>query len=234
MDILYLQVERCGQKLCTHMASLFPVFRRLPLPVAILVATLGGPAFAAAQNAAPPAGADVEVRNVKFGTMRPPGGGDAWLETTIEVGVIANPAAGAYGRFADRVRATLLLSLRGRDQGFVFYRASAEAVTLETGRAAFRFYLPPEVLRREQVNTDPYAYAVELSIQGRALEPGAGAMSASLRTTDPQRMAEIVRTFKDRVAQSAPLNDGVMVPQYLSPFALSYGGDTPSFVRPER
>jgi hypothetical protein len=44
----------------------------------------------------------------------------------------------------------------------------------------------------------------------------------------------LLRTFKDRVAQAAPLNDGVLVPQHLSPFVHMYRGDTPSIVRRER
>lgn len=177
------------------------------------------------------AGAAVEVRSVKFAMVRPELGGDAWLETQVEVNVIPDPGAGVYGRFADRVQATLLLSVRKRDNDLAFFRASAEAVSLEAGRAMFRFYLPPEILRREQINTDPHAYAVELAVGGRVQPITPSAVSSELRTGDPQRAAALIRTFKDRVAQAAPRNDGVLVPQYLSPFAGMYRGDTPSFVR---
>jgi len=216
------------------MAPLSSLSRRLSWIVAAVVGVIGVPCVAVAQNTNSPAGADVEVRGVSFANVRPPGGGDAWLEATVEIGVTANPGAGVYGRFADRVQATLLLSLRTRDNDFTFFRAGAEAVTLESGRAAFRFYLPPEVLRREQVNSAPFAYAVEITVGGRPLPADNNAVSSSLRTGDAQRAADLLRSFKDRVAQSAPRNDGVMVPQYLSPFNASYGNDTPSFVRHER
>jgi hypothetical protein len=218
------------------MAPLLKVSQHLLFLVAAAVAVSGLPLAALAQSPTTnaPAGAEVEVRSVKFATVRPPNGGDAWLESTVELGVNPNPAAGPYGRFADRVQVTLLLSLRTRENDYTFYRASAEAVTLEAGRAAIRFYLPPEVLQREQVNTDPFAYAVEVAVGGRPVTPGAGSLSSSLRTGDPQRAAELLRTFKDRAAQAAPRNDGVMVPQYLSPFATAYGNDTPAFVRRER
>lgn len=220
--------------LSSPMAPLSTLSRRLSSIVAAVVAVTLLPFTAVAQNSSSPAGADVEVRGVKFANVRPPGGGDAWLEATVEVGVTANPAAGVYGRYADRVQATFLVSLRTRDNDYTFFRASAEAVTLESGRAAFRFYLPPEILRREQVNSDPFAYAVEIAVGGRPIAPGTNAVSSGLRTSDVQRAADLLRAFKDRVAQSAPQNDGVMVPQYLSPLAASYGNDTPAFVRRER
>jgi hypothetical protein len=210
------------------MGPLDPVSRRVSLLAAVVFAALGGTTFVEAQASTPSSGAEVEVRNVKFALVRPPSGGDAWLEATVELTVAANSAAGAYGRFADRVQVALSLSVRRRDDEFDFYRASAEAVSLEAGRAAFRFYLPPEILRREQMNTDPFAYAVDVSVRGRPTIVSVAALSSALRS------AEVLRSFKDRVAQAAPGTDGVLVAQYLSPFMASYGSDTPAFVRRER
>lgn len=207
------------------MGPLDLVSRRASLLAAVVSAALGVPTLTRAQISAPPAGAEVEVRNVKFALVRPPAGGEAWLETTVELAVTPGTTASVYGRFADRVQVALSLSVRRRDNDFDFYRASGEAVSLEAGRAVFRFYLPPEILRREQVNTDPFAYAVDVSVRGRAVAPSVAALSSALRS------AEVLRSFKDRVAQAAPGTDGVLVPQYFSPFVTSYGSDTPSFVR---
>jgi hypothetical protein len=204
------------------------VTRYLPLLAGVVLVDLNVPAAGAAQSANVVAaqGAVVEVRSVKFATVRAPGASEPWLEATVELAVTAAPGGGQASRFADRVQVMLNLSLGAEDSGF--FRASCEAVALEAGRAAVRFYLPPEILRREQVNTDPYAYAAEVIVRGRPVPLSAGAISSNVRSPDA------LRSFKDRVAQAAPLNDGVLVPQYLSPFAGVYPGDTPSFVRRER
>jgi hypothetical protein len=201
------------------------------LPAMVLLVAVFAPAFVMQLEAQPSvpaaatAGPEVAVRNVTFANVRPSNGGDAWLEATVELDVRGDPTAGAYARFVDRVQVALSISVRKRAGDYEFFRGSAETVSLETGRAAIRFYLPPEIVRREQINTDPFAWLVEISAGGKTIAPTAGSASASIRTADA------LRSFKDRVAQAAPQNDGVFVPQFLSPFALDYGRDTPAFIR---
>lgn len=188
-----------------------------------MIAGLAGPVTAQTQPAEQ--GAQVAVRAVKFGQIRAPGGGDTWTEVVVELDVTPATDGGTYARWADAVRVTLGIGVRKRAGDYEFFRASAEAVALESGRASFRFYLPPEIARREQLNSaEPYAWLVDVSVKGRVL-PAAGQASAVLQT------AEGLRSFRDRVARSATLNDGVLVPQHESPFAAAYAGDTPTFVR---
>lgn len=171
-------------------------------------------------------GARVEIQAVRFGQARAPGGGDAWTEALVELAVVPNTDGGIYARWADRVRVALSLGVRTRAGDYAFYRASAEAVALESGRAMFRFYLPPEITRREQLATaEPYAWMVEVAVDGKPLPASPRAVSGVLNTP------EAVRSFKDRVARSSTSNDGVLVPQYESPFANAYAGETPTFVR---
>jgi hypothetical protein len=198
-----------------------------PLRSVLVVATVVGWLHAAVVRAdtAAPAVPEIAVRTVEFAMVRPPNGGDAWLEAVVELDVRGTPGAGVYARFADRVEVAFALSVRRRDGEFEFFRASAEAVSLEAGPAYFRFYLPPEIVRREQLGTDAAAFAIDLACKGRPLAAGAENVSALLRSP------EALRSFRDRVARAAPFNDGVLVPQFESPFASQYGGRTPSFVR---
>ncbi|MGH8021782.1 MAG: hypothetical protein ACREIA_26570 [Opitutaceae bacterium] len=193
---------------------------RLLLPVVVL-ALWGSPLSAQSQETAPA----VEIRSVKFSTLRPAGAGQAWLEATVELAIRGSDDGGAYARFVDRPQITLALAIRKRDDGYEFLRASTELVSLEAGRAAVRFYIPPEILEREQINTDPYAYAVDVAVRGRAV---AAAVASVLRSP------EALQSFRDRVAQGAPANDGILVPQHESPFATEYAGDTPTPVRRPR
>lgn len=171
---------------------------------------------------------EIEVTKVSFRNIQPDNGGEGWLEAVVELNVGGTPGAGVYSRNVDRVRVTLSISIKTRDNDFDFFRASAEAVSLRAGRAAVRFYLPPEVVRREQINSTPHAWLVELAAGGRPLPESAGGVSSVLQS------AEVISSFKDRVVRAAPLNDGILVPQYDSPFEHNYGNDTPSFVRRSR
>ncbi len=171
-----------------------------------------------------PVGAsEVEVRAVRFASVRPPAGGAAWLETSVELRVIGR--AGAPGRFVDRVGVALALAIRKRDGELDYFRSAVETVSLEPGRAIVRFYLPPEVVKREQLNTDPFARLVELTVGGRAAGTDASPVLA---------IPAALQSFKDRVTQSAPGNDGILVAQHDSPFADAYAGETPSVVRRSR
>lgn len=207
------------------MQALVPPRSLVALLVAVFTCALGGGARLGAQTPAAD-GATVGVYSVKFGQMRAPGGGDTWIEAAVELAVTPSTTGGAYARWADSVRVGLSIGIQKRDGGFEFFRATAEAVSLEAGRAVYRFYLPPEIARREQLNsTEPYAWLVDVAVKGTPLEPAATHVSALLATP------EALRSFKDRVARSATLNDGVLVPQFESPFANAFAGDTPTFVR---
>lgn len=195
------------------------------------VIALVGMAQAVSAQPQPPAApqAGVEVHAVRFSLVRAPGGGDPWYEAAVELDVRGNPSAtGLAARYVDRVQVNLALGVRRRDGEFDFYRSSAETVTMETGRAMVRFYLPPEITKREQLSGEPYAFAVDLAVATRPLPGGPAAVSTLLRTPDA------LRSFRDRVTRAAPQNDGVLLPQFETPFTALYAGDTPSFVRRPR
>jgi hypothetical protein len=174
-------------------------------------------------------GAPVDVRNVRFAYVRPTGGAQNWMEATVELDVRGtedgNPA------FVDSVRVALNLGLQSAmagENGFVFYRSEAEASTLESGTARFRFYLPAAVVRRYQLSGEPFAFSVDVWIDGKPLLESRSAVSPNLTTV------EALRDFRDRVARDAIRNDGILVPQYDTPFLIEYARDTPAFVRRNR
>lgn len=174
------------------------------------------------------AGAEVpvEVRNVRTNFVRPVGGSENWMEATVELTVRGTPAENP--QFVDGVRIALHLGFRSPlagDSGFVFYRSDAEASTLEAGTARFRFYLPPAVVKRYQLSGQPFAFAVDVWIDGRALAASSSAVSENLNSP------EALRSFRDRVSQAAIRNDGILLPQFRTPFLIEYAQDTPAFVR---
>ncbi len=180
---------------------------------------------AVAQPAAP---APVEVRNVKFNRA------EGWYVTEIEVQ--GRPGSATDNRnFINRVKVTLNLGIfsvkspSGAKIPDTYYRASAEAVGIETsgGRSVFRFYLPPEIVKRDQISGDAKFYLVELSVDGKPLPLTEHHYPTSTLKGD------IVESFRSKVSSEAGPNDGILVPQYLTPFAYSNSAPAPSFIRIE-
>jgi len=173
--------------------------------------------------------AQVEVTAVKFGTQRY--GRDTWLEVDVEL--LAKPGGRANaGEFVNRVRATLTVAFEATDaRGLkknTFYRTSVEAIAIEGGaRSSLRFYLPPEVVKRDKLRTDADYYVVELEAAGEpqpAAKPSASQKFTSL---------DSVKNFLTKAQTDAVLNDGLLMPQYLTPFAGDPQKPTPTLLRRE-
>lgn len=200
-----------------------------------LLALASAPMTVSAQSSPVPAagsaegGDHIEVTGVKFAAARS-SLGDTWQE--VEVDVVARPGGRAVmGEFVDNVRVILSIGYESGDgaaKKWSFYRASAEAVGLEGGaKSVFRFYLPPEVLKRDRVPSGDAGkqFVVEFEVGGRPTPPMRGSASAKATNEDARR------NFLSKVAAEGARNEGVLVPQHLSPFALDSQRRSPSIVR---
>lgn len=174
---------------------------------------------------------EVEVTSVRFNNLRAPTGSNGtWMESDIVL--IVRPAPGSAGQMVSRVRVSVLLgfelpALAGGERRLEHYRADAECVALEPGRISVRFYLPPELVKRDQMRSDPKFWGVELAVGGKPVPAGRAAYSSALASADQRR------SFQQRGGAAAAANDGILQPQYLTPFANEYPRATPSFVRRE-
>lgn len=172
---------------------------------------------------------EVEVATVKFSSLRAPNGSaGTWVEN--EITLIVKPVAGTPGQMVSRVRVGVLLGFElpataGSTRRLEHYRAEAECVALEPGRATVRFYLPPELVKRDQLHGDPRYWGVELAVGGRPVPAVKAAYALSLASPEQRK------NFQTRGAAAAAANDGILLPQFLSPFANEYPRATPSFVR---
>ena len=92
----------------------------------------------------------------------------------------------------------------------------------------FRFYLPPEIVKRDQITGDLRFYLVELFVDGKAL-PLTKYHVPSATLSKP----EIVESFRGKVSSESGVNDGILLPQYLTPFAYVGSPPAPSFIRLE-
>ncbi len=167
--------------------------------------------------------ARVEVAAVRFTTLSPSGNSAlTWQETEIEVNVRPSTGKGE-NRFANRVKVTLTIAEDNPTGERSYYRTSAEAVALEVGRSNIRFYLPPEIVRRDKLHSEPKLYAVEISTSGQAMAPSKFSSNAPDATV-----------FLSKAVEEAKRNNGILLPQYLTPFAYDSNKPAPVFVRLER
>jgi hypothetical protein len=171
----------------------------------------------------------VEVAAVQFATVRTPEGNDgAWLEVAVELE--ARPAAERSGRVTAPLRVEALLAhempaTAGEARRWVFYRSAAELVGLTAGRAQVRFYLPPVLLQRDRLTGSPRFW--EIVLTGPELAPLVSERRIAPALTD----AAVRRAFREKIAFEAPANDGILLPQYLTPFANDARRVAPAFIR---
>lgn len=207
----------------------FPFVNRTPLSLPRLIVCLVAAVGLAAVGGR---AEEVEVTSAKFSNVRAPNGAPGtWLEA--DLAIEARPAASSIGRMVGHVRVALTLGFElaaptsGGERRLEFYHAEAECVALEQGRADVRFYLPPEVVKRDQLHGDPKYWGVELMVGGKAVPAGKSAYAITLPGADTRK------NFQNRANGASAANDGILLPQYLSPFANEYPRATPSFVRHE-
>jgi len=173
-------------------------------------------------GAQPVAKPKLEVTAVHFALVTAPGSSARWLEADVELDA---RVVGGRSLFVDRVKVTLALGVRALGGVRRYFRADCEAVALENGPAHFRFYLPAEVVKRDGLTGEAESWTVQLAAGGDALPETPRNVNVTLR--DPARR----RVFAQEVAAAAPANDGILVPQHLSPFAASYPDATPTAIR---
>ena len=196
------------------------VFWRAPL---ILLAMTG--LDANGQNVKPAA---VDVADVRFSSVRDETG-EVWWMGEVAVQVEAGPSGGR-ARFADRVRVELQWGVEAPTApgGFLFYRAAASAAALEAGRSVYRFYLPPEIIRRERIEAAPRYWTARVSVAGVDVPDSRRSVGAGFSS------AEAVANFRRQLAVRAPAQDGVLLPWYLTPFAhVAAADDVPVPMRAE-
>jgi hypothetical protein len=171
---------------------------------------------------------EAEVSSVKFSSAR--FGSDAWFEADVEVEVKPGGKLVA-GQFVNRVRVTLSVGMEGTDEKGAktinFYRSTAEALTLEGGNSNFRFYFPPEIVKRDKLRPPVTYYAAEVEVAGKVQEPVKSSFASAFTS------AVSLQNFISKAASESVSNDGFLIPQFLTPFAADTQRRAPTFARKE-
>jgi len=140
-----------------------------------------------------------------------------WVMATLTVEVRGNPSEEAPNRnFLDDVRVDLYLSYEDRapdapEQGYLFFRSHARAVTLERGRRDIHFFLPGSVVSRNRLRSEPFAWMVEFQIKGDRVPAQREHFSRNIQSL------EGAESLRSRANSEGADNDGILIPIYLLP-----------------
>ncbi len=175
--------------------------------------------------------APVKVNRVKFSRENILGLNN-WYEIAIELEGGRVPGVDTMKpRFLNNVRVRLSLcyevnSITGND--YQYFQSTVKIISLEKrNKKVSYFYLPPEIIQRDRLDLNPFAYLVEIDIEGIPLALGVKNISSVL--CDSSRLFN----FKARIASEAAKNAGVLQPIYHTPFynLRNKLEDSPSYYR---
>lgn len=162
---------------------------------------------------------ELRIDKLDFDLVEQPGGRDSWYEVAITFGVESGSReAGADSRFADDIVLELALATeveRRAKRSYFFYVSKEAFPTLEVGRHVVRFYLPPEITKRDRVRGEPYAYRVTVSSRGETLDEF---LSSNL--SNQERLA-----FFNNQAEKSDVS--ILRRQEDTPFAWTNPGEAP-------
>ena len=195
-----------------------PAFYRLVALCGILL--LSTSAFAQQQPAAGKAA--VEVKAVRFAQTKvsntvlvPMTRVEVQLLAKENAKLLEDPKALVPNKnWVDKIKAAAKKSSAGGAVGaedrYAFYRSSVTIMTMEknTTGSVF-FYLPGEIVKRDQLKQEPYAYSVDLEVDGTSLPPSKTSVSRLLLSETQYK------GFKEMADRGVLNTTGVLRPQYL-------------------
>ena len=165
----------------------------------------------------------IELRSIDFDQSR-----DDWNIITIELRSVRDDTESGYD---NNIKVVPHLSYQLAAGSFTYYRSSAEVLTVKHGDSfVVPFILPGPIVERDRLRAEPFAFYIEIIVDGEALAFSPDFVSDNIRGN-----AEAIRSLKQRSeGPEGQQNDGILRPFYINPGVL--GGNLrglPIFRRPE-
>lgn len=156
----------------------------------------------------------VIVKDIEFDFVDSGVKDDEHLRIAVELTGGTNSDANAVNsRFVDDIEVKVVLAFEVGPKKYECFESKAEIVTLETGEDVIvRFYMAPEIIERQQLPREPFAYLAEISVAGEQLPMSKDAVSNLL--ANPERLS----SFNTHVRSGSSKNEGLLVPIYDSLF----------------
>lgn len=150
----------------------------------------------------------IEVKRVDFKKTS-----DDWIQMEVQLSCEGNPAEDARDpRYVEKIKVKAYLGFT-RDASarlYDYYTSEVEIIIMEKGDDNnVYFYLPELIVERDQLQTDPDFYYVEVSVDGQEQEPQKDAISSSIKNR------EILDSFVSKADSEAAVNEHFLMPIYL-------------------
>ena len=169
----------------------------------------------------------VAVKGVKFAYST-----DKWIVAEIKIDALKNPK-GEKARnedYLDNVKVILTLAYEPKsknlpDNHFDFYRSEVEIITIKTAAPKnIYFALPGSISERDKLSKDPYAWMVEIEVDGQKVEPQKDHLSKKLQKN--------ATSFIAKANAGVSETEDLLVPSYLAPnFVTAKLKNQPDFKR---
>ena len=167
----------------------------------------------------------IKVDRVDFNSLR-----DDWIQMEIELSCEGNPAPDARDKnYVEKIKlkAYLAYTRDASTREYDYYTSEIEIIIMEKGDDNnVYFYLPGLIAERDQLQTDPDFYYVEVSVKGEPQKPQKAAMSSNIPNLD------ILNSFISKADSEGAENEHILMPIYLtSGIDLGRVSDLPAFLR---
>lgn len=121
-------------------------------------------------------------------------------------------------RYVDHIKVILTLGYKLAKQEFAFYQAAVTLVALEQNNSArIAFFMPREIVQRDNLDTEPEYWTVDLVVDGEPLPMRRDRSSRSINN------AEQLQYFRNAYAAAIAETKGILVPAHLSPYGYGFG-----------
>jgi hypothetical protein len=165
----------------------------------------------------------VEVQNVTFRGIA-----NDWVQVEVQLLVGENTTEGARDRnFIQNVGVELLLAYQrdGSEGSFDYYASEVEIVAMERGdRPNVYFFMTGPIVKRDRLpRSEPFAYLVNLTVNGADVPMGSRAVSSRIRGND-----SAINSLRQNARSESGLNEGILMPSFFAPL-----GDIRAQVRGE-
>ena len=169
----------------------------------------------------------IKVDRVDFNSLR-----DDWIQMEVELSCDGNPSSAARDKnFVEniKVKAYIAYERDAAARKFDYYTSECEIVVMKKGDDNnVYFYLPGLIVERDQLQTDPKFYYVEVSVGGEPQTPQKSAMSSNIPNLD------ILQKFTSNADSEGAVNEHILMPIYLtSGIDLGRVSKLPAFLRKE-
>lgn len=169
----------------------------------------------------------IKVDRVDFNSLN-----DDWIQMEIQLSCEGNLKPDARHRnYVEKIKLKAYIAFErdAKNRSYDYYTSEIEIVIMEKGDDNnVYFFLPGLIVERDQLQTTPDFYYVEVSVDGEAQTPQKAAMSSSIPNLD------ILNSFTSKADSEGKVNEHMLMPIYLvagSGVDVGRVNDLPAFLR---